>query len=92
MPERPLRELDPFLNEHQIRFTCPACCDDQGRGHMVGVPYGPSGIPYEVGGPVWEHVSGSTIDDITLSPSINCDTPTSGCTFHGWVRNGIVSW
>lgn len=50
--------------------------------------------------PRWEIVSGSTLDDLTLSPSINCDIPwkdkdgvehPSTCKFHGYVKNGEVS-
>lgn len=39
--------------------------------------------------PRWE-MSGSTIDDLTLSPSVNLDIPGSedGCRWHGWVKNG----
>jgi hypothetical protein len=39
--------------------------------------------------PRWE-MSGSTLDDLTLSPSINLDLPgqKDGCRWHGWVKNG----
>lgn len=49
------------------------------------------------GKPRWEIVSGTTLDDITLSPSINCDIPwkdkdgvthPSSCKFYGYIRNG----
>lgn len=45
----------------------------------------------------WKILSGSSLDDLTLSPSINCDIPwrdekgvehPSVCRFHGYVRNG----
>lgn len=47
--------------------------------------------------PRWTIEAGSTIDDLTLSPSINCDIPwkdaegvqhESSCKFHGYVKNG----
>lgn len=43
--------------------------------------------------PRWRIVSGSTLDDLTLDPSINCDLPSedgtpSICKFHGYVKNG----
>lgn len=38
--------------------------------------------------PLWT-MSGSTLDDLTLSPSIDC-TRGGGCTFHGFVSSGNV--
>ncbi len=43
--------------------------------------------------PRWQIESGSSLDDLTLSPSINCDIPSkdgtpSICKFHGYVKNG----
>lgn len=52
------------------------------------------------GAPRWRIESGSTLDDLTLSPSINCDIPwkdkdgvehPSSCRFHGYIRNGEVA-
>lgn len=49
------------------------------------------------GKPPWELVSGTSLDDVTVSPSINCDIPwqdeqgvshESSCKFHGFVREG----
>jgi hypothetical protein len=46
--------------------------------------------------PQWQ-MRGTSIDDLTLTPSINCDIPwkdangvehESSCKFHGWVTNG----
>jgi hypothetical protein len=47
--------------------------------------------------PRWTITSGTTLDDLTLSPSINCDIPDeetgepSTCKFHGFVTNGDVA-
>jgi hypothetical protein len=47
--------------------------------------------------PQWKIESGSSLDDLTLSPSINCDVPwkdadgvehPSSCKFHGFIKNG----
>jgi hypothetical protein len=47
--------------------------------------------------PFWNIESGTSLDDLTLSPSINCDIAwkdaagvehPSSCKFHGFVRNG----
>jgi hypothetical protein len=49
--------------------------------------------------PRWE-MTGSSLDDLTLMPSVNCDVPwkddagvehPSSCKFHGWVKNGDVA-
>ena len=59
-------------------------------------------------GYVWRKLEGSSIDDLTLDPSIDC-TPkknlypnmddatwkiyvSQGCKFHGWVKKGKVIW
>jgi hypothetical protein len=65
-------------------------------------PRGASVAPDAVAGgkPRWELVSGTSLNDLTLSPSINCDIPwrddagvehASSCKFHGYVRNGDAS-
>lgn len=47
--------------------------------------------------PRWQIEGGTSLDDLTLSPSINCDIPwtddagvehPSVCKFHGYVKNG----
>lgn len=93
---KPLRELDADLTRMNygggnvltmLVFECPSprCA----RNHSQGIPY--SDAPFhEVPGPdrpikVWQRVSGSTIDDITLSPSfvvMSCDG------LHGHVVSG----
>lgn len=90
---RPLRELDGELTNINygdgvvipcVMFTCPSCSD----GHSHVIPYGPESIRFEVGKRsvlVWKHESGSTIDDITLSPSYLVQ---GACNVHGFVQNG----
>lgn len=94
MNSKPLRELDAafmVLDEQGISqpvlvFICPACTD--GHSIMVGWTE-PSIYP---SGAVWKK-TGDTVDDITITPSINCDVgPDSSCRFHGWVTNGVVTW
>lgn len=50
--------------------------------------------------PRWSIKSGTTLDDLTLTPSINCDIPwkdadgiehESSCKFHGFIKNGDVA-
>lgn len=76
-----------------VYFICPVC--NNGHGHLV--PYSdasfhelqnPKPRLYEDGGgrvKVWQRTGGSTVDDITLTPSYF----VSSCNnFHGYVRNG----
>jgi len=74
----------------QIWFECPAC----DTGHYIRIAIEPSGKIRD-GEPVWKH-SGTTFEDLTITPSINCvpkgkKYPKS-CAFHGWIREGIVTW
>lgn len=84
---------------------------EDGRRFIIGAHYirvcfsNPRGAPvasdqFACGNPRWEIVSGSSLEDLTLSPSINCDIPwkdkdgvdhPSSCKFHGWIRNGDAS-
>jgi len=61
-------------------FDCPLPdCEVQ---HLV--PYSDAGV--DVGKQrVWKRVRGSTLDDLTLSPSYLVRQP---CGLHGFVRNG----
>lgn len=72
-----------------LLFICPTCRD--GHGIMVSF-IGPSLYP---SGAMWEK-SGSGLEDLTISPSINCDYPLEDgsrpCRFHGFVRDGWVEF
>lgn len=68
-----------------IHFLCPKGCD-----HYVGVWFRDrKATPTEEPGPARWAVSGSSLADLTLSPSINLTGP--GCGWHGWIRNGEVT-
>ena len=90
-----------------ILFQCPGCAAGKPRaedGGIAGDHYvlcwfvNPVGgalvVPAsESPGPGRWTFSGSSIDDTTLSPSVNCDThPTiqhpGDCHWHGWVKAG----
>lgn len=83
--------------------------EEDGRRFIIGAHHiricfsSPRGAPvasnaFAGNGHRWKIESGSTLDDLTLSPSINCDIPwknpdtgveyPSSCKFHGWVKNG----
>jgi hypothetical protein len=75
-------------------FLCPACYV-RNRGevgtHSIRVEFVGRGVPDEVcihnseGKPVRWSVAGTTIDDLTLRPSILL---LGGCCWHGFVTNG----
>jgi hypothetical protein len=66
-------------------FRCPKCKDTD-MPHMNMIPHSLTGTEKPRGlGLVWQHVSGTTIDDITLNPSYRVVRP---CGLHGWVCNG----
>ncbi len=73
--------VESLADAHGIWFTCPQC-----REHNVCVWFADRGAPEgEEPTPRWG-ASGSSFDDLTITPSVN----VSGC-WHGWVRNGEVS-
>lgn len=76
-------KFDALLVEH-----C-APCALAGKDHSHMIPFsihGPSVVDNGERGTirVWRHVSGTTIDDITLAPSYL----VQGCGVHGFVRQG----
>jgi hypothetical protein len=98
-----LSKSDSALGMQGVLFQCPACgigkphgCDDE-RSYIEGDhyilvffanPFGAAPAPAGcVPSPRWTIVAGTTLDDLTLSPSVDC-TKGGGCSFHGWVRNG----
>lgn len=93
---RALGKCDAFPAAQGILFQCPACAGPDGSGHYVLVWFADRGVPSEAEPkPRW-HASGTGLDDLTLTPSINLDVPgpngepAIGCRWHGWVRGGVV--
>lgn len=93
----------PFDLAHGVWFLCPACFaankGDVGT-HRVLVWFSRRGVPEgERPAPRWDVTGGSSLDDLTLSPSIalnqSAQPPAPGqldvCRWHGWVRNGEAS-
>lgn len=105
---------DGIAGAQGVLFQCPTCAVGKERGeengrrfirgaHYIRVPFanprGARPAPAAAAGKVrWKLVSGTGLDDLTLSPSINCNIPwrdpetgvehPSSCKFHGYVRNG----
>lgn len=70
-----------------VLFVCPGC-----REHSILVWFTDRVVAAEqFPAPRWRP-EGGTLDDLTLSPSINLDTPSARehgtCRWHGWIRNG----
>ncbi len=92
--EKNLIELEPKLSANYLRFECPICInkkkDDIGYGHCVIVRITKSKEIYKKTEHTWL-MTGDTIENITLHPSILADTGDV-CRFHGWVKKGVVQW
>lgn len=87
MAEKRLSELSPEFELDRLFFECPAC----EKPHSIRIPMSLEGKGKDMwGSPIWKRV-GNTVDDLTISPSINCSSP-GGCQFHGWIKKGVVSW
>ena len=70
-----------------VIFECPKC----GR-HSILAWFRGRGVPADaLPGPGRWTPSGSGFHDLTLTPSINLDTPNApsdSCRWHGWVTGG----
>lgn len=102
------RDQESIEGAQGVMFQCPKCGEgrergfEDGRGHIKGAHYirvcfaNPRGVPVAPPefdkNPRWSMV-GSSLDDLTTKPSINCDVgPNSACTFHGFITKGEVTW
>jgi len=73
-----------LANAQGVLFGCPAC--KGAASHSILCWFRGRGVPdSETPGPGRWDVSGTGLDDITLSPSVN----VNGC-WHGFVRNGEI--
>lgn len=83
-PDGAFREVSTIGEANGVLFDCPKCgrhsvlCWSRSRGVPDGIEPGPGR---------WE-MTGSGLDDLTLSPSIDLSRNGSGCGWHGWVKNG----
>lgn len=75
-PDGALGKMPDALGANAIMFDCPCA-----RGERLIINLAnPIGAP-RVAGNAWA-ATGKTVDDLSLSPSVN-----SGC-WHGWITNG----
>lgn len=95
--------FDHIRGQPCLYFVCPSC---KSKGlHAHGIIVGWTAPSFFKSGAIWQK-SGDTIQDVTISPSIDLtgsseieDSETgkmktipSTCSFHGFVRNGWVEW
>lgn len=78
---------------HAVRFLCPACYAKNNGPvgtHGVMVTFHDRGVPDHLGsrsrqgGPSRWRVSGDSVENLTLTPSIDCEC------WHGHVTNGEI--
>lgn len=102
-PERyEFRPVDTVAEADQVSFLCPLCFEKNGgpKGtHSVMVTFEGRNVPDEAvsrdhtGKQSRWAVSGSSLDDLVLTPSILLDAsrePTHGCHWHGFVGSSGI--
>lgn len=85
----PLSELQGEISKvHWIGDVSTRCLWFYWNGQHHGIPFSDTGE--NIGGRnIWKRASGSTIDDLTLSPSYNCTAPETH-RLHCFIRDGQV--
>lgn len=92
-----LSSLKPKLQNDAVSFDCPIHGHDVDACIMNGRIYVPFAPPLDGSEPLpglrWAR-SGSTVEDLSLSPSVNCHGENENGhvqDWHGYVTNGEVS-
>lgn len=83
--------VDTIQEAHGVVFLCPVCfLKNNGPvgTHRVVCWARDRGTPAEAAPKARWAMSGSCLDDLTLSPSVNLP---GGCAWHGFVKNGKVT-
>lgn len=88
-----LQDVDTLAEAQGVMLLCPRCFERNGGPvgtHSLLIWFRDRGVPPDATpGPGRWAASGSGYDDLTLSPSINLETPDGhGCQWHGFVTNG----
>lgn len=96
-------KVENISEADHIDFLCPLCFEKNGGAkgtHMVMVSFAGRNVPDEAGSrdstgapSRWAIVSGSSLDDLVLSPSILLDAsrePDKGCHWHGFVGSAGI--
>lgn len=77
-------KLEGTLDDGHLRFDCPY----PGHDHCLRVRVHRAPFAVVEGENTWQ-ASGEYPDTLTLTPSINADTPEHPC-WHGFITNGDV--
>jgi Family of unknown function (DUF6527) len=81
-----LQDVDSLAEASGLMLDCPVCAGS--KAHSVLVYFRDRGVPAEAKpGPGRWSVAGSTFEDLTLTPSVDCG---SGC-WHGFITKGEVT-
>ena len=95
--EKLLKDLEPKLSDNFLNFLCPICIQKDKNalhyGHRIVIPITRSREVYENRQKIWM-VSGETVENASIHPSIATETKNveGECMFHGWVKDGKVTW
>lgn len=93
MSAQTYEEVDTLAEASGVRFLCPVCFHKNGGAigtHGVLVWFRDRGVPDALPpGPGRWAVSGTSIADLTLAPSIHLTT--AACGWHGFVTAGYVT-
>lgn len=86
LPGDKLQDVDTLAEASGLMLDCPVC--KGAKGHSVLAYFRDRGVPVDVKpGPGRWVVSGTSLADLTLSPSVDCG---AGC-WHGFITNGDVT-
>lgn len=92
--ERSFKPVTAMAEADSVMFLCPACFEQNGGPvgtHRIRIDFVGRGTPDEhcIHGsdnqPVRWNAAGSSLDDLSLTPSIQI---LGGCNWHGFVTNG----
>lgn len=91
------QDVATFAEAQGVLFVCPSCYRKNGNSgigvHMVLVWFRDRGVPDDaVPKPARWAASGTSIADLTLTPSVNLQTnDASRDEWHGFITNGEVT-
>lgn len=88
-----LQEVTTLAEAQGILFNCPKCS----KSHSILIAFASRGVQshqgtHSAGGiPTrWQVAGGIGLDDLTLTPSIDC-TPSNPNCWHGFITNGVAT-
>jgi hypothetical protein len=83
--------VEDRASAHGVMFLCPRCYGLNAGPvgtHSVVLWFADAGVPADYRPePRWQ-ATGSSIEDLTLSPSVSLE---ASCGWHGWVKDGGIA-